>query len=414
MLAACGGDSDPSGSGGQASSSGRDVTTQSASSTALTTGASGGGGDGGRGGQGGQGGQGGGGGEEPAWLCDPILRGGGESCDCGCGAVDPDCELPDAVVFGCGPPHLAADGVACGVDARCVVPDAWRCDADDFADGETCDCECGAVDVDCAPGGLPLVGCGFLEDVCVDGECGVIPTAWTCEDRHFGALDGCDCSCGAVDPDCEDAGAIVYGCGDPFAPGGGPSCRNVGTCEPPVAWTCPVDDFDDEVCHCGCGSPDIDCPVDLDLPVEGCGANQRCPTGTCADIPAGDRCETAVLLAEGLYESHWFTAVNDYDVGGACGMAGAPGRDVTFRIALSAGQTVDVTVGPTDADTAIYLVRSCDDPAGSCVAGADATVNQQPEVLSYTAVGSEELFLVVDQYASPVDDDFTVFVALDP
>jgi hypothetical protein len=36
--------------------------------------------------------------------------------------------------------------------------------------------------------------------------------SWHCDVGHYGTSNGCDCSCGAFDPDCEDAGASVQDC----------------------------------------------------------------------------------------------------------------------------------------------------------------------------------------------------------
>lgn len=35
---------------------------------------------------------------------------------------------------------------------------------------------------------------------------------WECNPGYYDATDGCDCDCGAVDPDCEDPKAMVFGC----------------------------------------------------------------------------------------------------------------------------------------------------------------------------------------------------------
>jgi hypothetical protein len=36
-----------------------------------------------------------------------------------------------------------------------------------------------------------------------------VPKAWTCPAQHFASLDGCDCGCGAFDPDCPNPQADV-------------------------------------------------------------------------------------------------------------------------------------------------------------------------------------------------------------
>ncbi|MCP4501494.1 MAG: hypothetical protein GY822_16160, partial [Deltaproteobacteria bacterium] len=37
-----------------------------------------------------------------------------------------------------------------------------------------------------------------------------VPAEWTCDETYYGAADGCDCNCGAYDPDCLNPDAIVY------------------------------------------------------------------------------------------------------------------------------------------------------------------------------------------------------------
>ena len=38
------------------------------------------------------------------------------------------------------------------------------------------------------------------------------PAAWVCNDDYWDAGDGCDCNCGALDPDCGGAGQQLHGC----------------------------------------------------------------------------------------------------------------------------------------------------------------------------------------------------------
>lgn len=54
----------------------------------------------------------------------------------------------------------------------------------------------------CSPG--EEAGCA---DDCEQG----IP-GWTCDPSFFGAGDGCDCECGAYDPDCDDTTADIFNC----------------------------------------------------------------------------------------------------------------------------------------------------------------------------------------------------------
>ena len=55
-----------------------------------------------------------------------------------------------------------------------------------------------------------------------------VPTSWTCSKDYYAADDGCDCDCGAHDPDCDIAGSTIYGCNSYEHTG---ACTSWGTCE---------------------------------------------------------------------------------------------------------------------------------------------------------------------------------------
>jgi hypothetical protein len=61
----------------------------------------------------------------------------------------------------------------------------------------------------------------FFDNVAVVGALGepTVPAAWACSASFYATGDGCDCGCGAVDPDC--ASADVASCD---------YCDNVGSC----------------------------------------------------------------------------------------------------------------------------------------------------------------------------------------
>jgi hypothetical protein len=54
-----------------------------------------------------------------------------------------------------------------------------------------------------------------------NGVCGGTPSTWACPTEYYNTGDGCDCNCGAWDPDCNDPNAWLYGC-----PSGATSCEN--------------------------------------------------------------------------------------------------------------------------------------------------------------------------------------------
>lgn len=114
---------------------------------------------------------------ETGWSCDPAWQGGADGCDCGCGAVDPDC-----VGGGC-------------AEMGCRAPDCRYC----WVDGRRVDCgeeppQC-LQDADCGPG-RSCDGQGRCQDEagpvdCADAEDGYVLSAtdWTeCD----GFLDPCD------------------------------------------------------------------------------------------------------------------------------------------------------------------------------------------------------------------------------
>jgi hypothetical protein len=132
-------------------------------------------------------------------------------CNCGCGAPDPDCHLPtySSDLTKCGRGQTCAgDGTCTGPILE--VPATWTCKPSKFAEGKTsgtCDCDCGAPDPDCADPYLPMTGCGFGQTceagVCT-GEVKPDPPGWGCAKGTYSDGKICNCECGSVrDPDCD-------------------------------------------------------------------------------------------------------------------------------------------------------------------------------------------------------------------
>jgi hypothetical protein len=107
------------------------------------------------------------------------------------------------------------------------------------ADGECDDGGPSSVFSLCAPG-TDCIDCG-VRDSASEGLAGTgggtsVPAEWTCSARYYGSADGCDCGCGAADPDCQGFGCTVASCS-------APSCRfchaadgSSESCDP-NAWT---------------------------------------------------------------------------------------------------------------------------------------------------------------------------------
>ncbi|RVU48801.1 hypothetical protein EA187_05055 [Lujinxingia sediminis] len=111
---------------------------------------------------------------------------------------------------------------------------------------------------------------------------------------------------------------------------------------------------------------------------QGCSAQ----TGSCV-VREGDRC-SAAIDATGGFEGgvSWRELSPDYDPGSAsCLPANTESRstsqaDAVYRVTLGPGQAVEGWLSSNIANTALYIMENCLQPATSCLAGADS---RQPE-----------------------------------
>jgi hypothetical protein len=155
-----------------------------------------------------------------AYSC-PVDTWGDNLCDCGCGEPDLECLSP--LVGACDTCTSAGscaqtDCLEIDFDdnSQCAASNpTWTCPLTTFGDGD-CNCGCGSVDPDCTS---DYVGaCDYCDDTgscdgstdCIgialddNGACIQGAPTWTCTPGFYGAVDGCDCGCGVVDPDCSD------------------------------------------------------------------------------------------------------------------------------------------------------------------------------------------------------------------
>ena len=117
-----------------------------------------------------------------------------------------------------------------------------------------------------------------------------VPPEWTCDAGFYGTDDGCDCGCGALDPDCDDASAeSCDDCGDEGGcNAGNESCSAIDPTQnwlckaaPPPAWTCDPSYYgSDDGCDCGCGVLDPDCKDATVASCEYCGEDGACDAGS--------------------------------------------------------------------------------------------------------------------------------------
>jgi hypothetical protein len=313
------------------------------------------------------------------WTCNPAYYGSGDGCDCGCGVVDPDCNNRNSI--GC---DFCDSAGSCNALPGCpgnVLPfENSTCSVcgDGFVEGsERCD--------------LQPANPALCDDLCR----WIIPAAWTCFAGYFGTDDGCDCGCGAVDPDCGDGGvaACVY-CANPGSCGEGePDDTACGLINPDDTatcgvWTCDAGWIGDGTCDCGCGSPDPDCTDLTATSCErcdstlGCDAAGDCATidpllntlcSTCGDSnvegseecdpPDGTTCDASCYVIDDVVnvppewscDAAWYDAQDGCDCG-----CGAPDPDCADSAPA----------------TCAYCL-TCDPDFDLCVAALDPTDNSQ-------------------------------------
>ncbi len=215
------------------------------------------------------------------WTCTVLAYADG-TCDCGCGAPDPDCSSNDLEACEVCNSNGSCNNQACPgkIDPKdplkCLAPPSgWTCPASAYADGSACNCGCGVLDPDCDDQTLASCQICNVLGACSKSSCPSsiaaddnthceIPEDWTCPDSAYG--DGlCHCGCGVVDVDCSsasrDACTICWnGCSDESCPGPIDAENNAICTGVPSSWTCEERFYGDgSICNCGCGTTDPDC-----------------------------------------------------------------------------------------------------------------------------------------------------------
>ena len=104
-----------------------------------------------------------------------------------------------------------AGRAAAGFGGVRVIPVGWNCPLAFYDAYDGCDCNCGAWDPDCSQPAQPVLNCAPGQSCVSPGVCGT--GVWTCSRSFYGTRDGCDCNCGSWDPDCNDPNQQVLNCG---------------------------------------------------------------------------------------------------------------------------------------------------------------------------------------------------------
>lgn len=242
------------------------------------------------------------------WSCADRFFGDGSICNCGCGALDPDCASADADACdrcdfegSCSrrdcPGTIDQDN-----NAYCeqpTPPAGWTCAAYYYGDGRNCDCGCGTLDIDCRVNDIEectnCSGCGTYQcpgrvDPDDVRQCIPLPERWTCSQYNYGDGNYCDCGCGAPDPDCESDlreacnNCSPYGgsCVDDYdCKGLDPEDNSRCTDSAPAEWTCDFTTYNDGACDCGCGVRDLDCDDGDSETCDFCNLEGSCSEDNC-------------------------------------------------------------------------------------------------------------------------------------
>ncbi len=131
--------------------------------------------------------------------------------------------------------------------------------------------------------------------------------------------------------------------------------------------------------------------------------------------PENNDCSGPIALAFGNNEiaGDLTLATNDFTTSTdeSCTGYSTNGNDVVYSLSLAAGGTFMAAINQS-ADGALALITDCNDSANTCVAGVDATLSGDVEVLEFANNTTEtmELFFVVDCYSGGGTFDGTVTI----
>jgi hypothetical protein len=136
------------------------------------------------------------------------------------------------------------------------------------------------------------------------------------------------------------------------------------------------------------------------------------PCGPCGPDAAADACATARSvpghLSPYVITGDTRCAHDDYHDSGCTGYSSL-GRDLAYRLVMPPGCRVQANLrdGPdgVSLDHALYLIESCAGPAGTCVAGADASVEGDESITFESAAGGI-YYLIVDAFGLDASGDF--------
>jgi hypothetical protein len=287
------------------------------------------------------------------------------------------------------------------------APLAWTCTETQFDDGTTCDCACGAHDLDCDLDAAPIAGCTAAQtcsqDACV-ATCNVLSTPpQGCTTGTCGYQNDAHDICYA-DPAAVSTAALGAACA------AGPIfCAANNTV---ATGLCDVFSRDDETCRKACDA-NADClGTELCVPI-------LTTKGLCVPKVANDTCQTATTLTP--VNGTTGGGVGNYDAGlqaATCTGFSQPGADVVYKVTLTAGQTITATLDQVtpDFDPSLSILGPgtaaavCDIASVVCDKGADANFAGEGETFQYTTTNAGTYYVIVDSFSANQGGSFRLTV----
>ncbi len=292
-----------------------------------------------------------------------------------------------------------------------AVPQAWTCAKTAFGDGTTCDCACGAHDPDCDIAAAPVAGCTgtqvcSADDTCIN-VCDVLSTPpVTCPTGTCGfgtaTQDICYTDATLVDPavlagTCATATAFLCAVTNTVATG---VCDNF--------------EGDDKICRKACdAAPDCAAGEVCGAIIGTKGLcitppiNDTCETAGVVVIGTPINGKTGGAIAN----------YNLGLEGATCTNSTQAGADVAYQVVLTANQTITVTLSNVSAnfDPSVALLGPgtaavCNASPVVCLKGADAGLDAAGETFMFTATAAGTYFLIVDTFYRNQGGTFTLTV----
>ncbi|MDB4960694.1 MAG: uncharacterized protein JWP01_693 [Myxococcales bacterium] len=293
-----------------------------------------------------------------------------------------------------------------------AVPTEWTCDKAAYNDGTTCNCACGAHDPDCDIMAAPVAGC-TANQVCGDDDT-CISTCNVLSSPPMGCTTG---TCGfntATQDICYTDATLV----DPAALGAACATATpflCGVTATVATGLCDNFEGDDKICRKACDA-NADCTgTEVCGAVVGmkglCIApplNDTCETAQLITI--GTPVQGKTGGAAGNY--------NMGLEGAACTGVSQAGGDVVYQVVLTANQTITVNVTNASAhfDPSVALLGPgaaatvCNAATVTCLKGADAGNAAANETFTFTATAAGTYFLIVDTFFRTQGGTFTLTV----